>query len=142
MKTKIFILIVFLLGLSSYNVYSQESMGIGNSVKNIYEVNTVETISGEVTNIDKVFSDKNMSYGVQMNLYSSNGQILVNLGPSWFVENQNINIASGDYVNVTGSRININGDQVIIAKEVMKEDKVLMLRDDNGYPFWAVWPNR
>ncbi|MBK8981835.1 MAG: hypothetical protein IPM38_05805 [Ignavibacteria bacterium] len=28
---------------------------------------------------------------------------------------------------------------VIIAKEIIKGDEVLTLRDDNGYPYWAGW---
>ena len=140
MKTKIFILFVLLFGLSSFKIYSQE--GFGSGINNIYDVNTVEKISGEVTSLDKVYSDNNISYGNHLTLYSNNGQILVQLGPAWFVENQDIQIIAGDYVTVTGSRVTYNGSQLIVAKEVMKEDKVLLLRDDNGYPLWAAWPNR
>jgi hypothetical protein len=129
-----------LFGLSSYKVYSQE--GFGSGINNIYDVNTVEKISGEVTSLDKVYSDNNISYGNHLTLYSNNGQILVQLGPAWFIENQDIQIIAGDYITVTGSRVTYNGSQLIVAKEVMKEDKVLLLRDDNGYPLWAAWPNR
>lgn len=141
MKTKLFILSAMLFGLFAYNVYSQDGVGIGSGISNIYDVNTVETLSGEVTSIDKIFSNNNM-YGLHMTIYSSDGQMLVHLGPVWFVENQDIEIVAGDYVIVTGSRVNFNDTQVIIAKEVMKDEKVLLLRDDNGYPLWAAWPNR
>jgi hypothetical protein len=141
MKTKIFILLALLSGLFSYNVYSQDGLGQGSGISNIYDVNTVETLSGEVTGIDKIYTSNNM-YGLHMTIYSGNGQMLVHLGPVWFVENQDIEIAEGDYVIVTGSRITFNDTQVIIAKEVMKDEKVLLLRDDNGYPLWAAWPNR
>ena len=77
-----------------------------------------------------------------MVLYTEIGLIAVHLGPAWFVENQNVDIISGDYVSVTGSKLTYNGNQIIIAKEVMKDDKVLLLRDDKGYPLWAAIPNR
>lgn len=141
MKKKLFILSALLFGLFTYNVYSQDGIGIGSGISNIYDVNTVETLSGEVTSIDKIYSNNNM-YGLHMTIYSSDGQMLVHLGPVWFVENQDIEIVPGDYVVVTGSRVNFNDTQVIIAKEVMKEEKVLLLRDDSGYPLWAAWPNR
>jgi hypothetical protein len=142
MKTKLFILIVLMLGLSAFNAYSQEKDGIGSGYKNLYDINTVETITGEIISVDKVYSDNNLTYGVHMALYSSEGLLSVHLGPSWFVDNQEIQLTSGDFVSVTGSRLTFNNNQIIIAKEVMKDNAVLLLRDDTGYPLWAAMPNR
>ncbi len=140
MKKNIFTLFVILMGFLAYNVYSQD--GLGSGINNIYDVNTVETISGEVTSVDNIKSENTLYYGVHITMYSINGQIVVHLGPSWFVENQDVQIAVGDYVIATGSRVTYNENQVIIAKEVMKENNVLLLRDDKGYPLWAAMPNR
>lgn len=142
MKTKIVIMLALLLGCLSFNVYSQDGLSIGSGFNNLYDINTVETISGEVISVDKIYSDNTSVYGVHMALYSIDGLISIHLGPSWFVDNQDVQITNGDYVIVTGSKVNINGNQIIIAKEVIKEDKVLLLRDDNGYPLWAAMPNR
>jgi hypothetical protein len=142
MKTKLYILIALLFGFSVFNAYSQDEVGIGSGFKNLYDINTVETIIGEVISVDKVYSDNNLTYGVHMALYSVEGLISIHLGPSWFVDNQDIQLTSGDYVSVTGSRLTFNNNQVIIAKEVMKDSAVLLLRDDTGYPLWAAMPNR
>jgi len=142
MKTKIFILFALLFGLISYRAYSQAGLGLGSGLYNIYDVNTIETISGEVASFEKVFSGNNTTYGITLALYSGNGQISVHLGPSWFVENQEIKITEGDYINVTGSRVFYHGNQIIIAKEIMKENKVLLLRSDSGYPLWAAMPDK
>ncbi len=137
MKTQIYILFALLFGFLTFNnIYSQDGLIPGSSIANPYNVNTVESISGEVISIDNVNTGNNV-YGMHMIIYSSNGQISVILGPVWFVENQEVQIVAGDFVIATGSRITEDGNQVIIAKEVMKEDKVLMLRDDNGYPLWS-----
>jgi hypothetical protein len=144
MKTKIFILFTSLIISFFFNcTYSQSGLNPGIDYNSIYDLKTVEITGGTVTSVDKVYSDKNnTNYGVHITLYSGNIQIPVQLGPVWYIENQDVLINAGDYVTVTGSRVIYKNEQVIIAKEVTKEDKVLMLRDSNGYPLWAAMPNR
>jgi len=108
----------------------------------MYDVNTVETISGQVTKVDKIYPDNNMSYGIHLTLSTTTGEISVHLGPGWFIENQDTEVNAGDNVTVTGSKVTYEGSEVIIAKEVTKGDEVLKLRDDNGFPLWSGWRNR
>jgi len=144
MKTKTFILFTSLIISFLFNcAYSQSVQSPGIDYKSIYDLKTVEVTGGIVTSVDKIYSDKNnTNYGVHIMLYSENSRIPVHLGPAWYMENQDVQITSGDYLTVIGSRVTLNCNQVIIAKEVMKEDKILMLRDSNGYPLWAALPNR
>lgn len=142
MKSKTFILFVLLFIISSCNLYSQKGWGPGSNYNKIYDVNTVETISGQVTKIDKIYPNKNMSYGIHMTINTSSGEISVHLGPGWYIENQDTQINQDDNVSVTGSKVTYEGIKVIIAKEVTKGDEVLKLRDDNGFPLWSGWRNR
>ena len=137
MKSKIFFLLVLLFALSTYNLYSQRASGPWSTYNSIYDVNTVETIFGQVRSVDKMYSSNNMSYGFHMTVYTTTGDISVHLGPGWFIENQVIQIYKDDNVTIKGSRVTYEGSNVIIAKEVIKEGQVLMLRDDNGYPLWS-----
>lgn len=144
MTTKTFILFTSLIISTLLNsAYSQSALNPGIDYNGIYDVKTVEITGGTVTSIDKTYSVKNnANYGVHITLYSDKRQMPVHLGPAWYVENQDVQIIPGDYLTVIGSIVTINDDQVIIAKEIMKDDKVLMLRDSNGYPLWAATPNR
>jgi len=144
MKTKTFILFISLIISCMFNsAYSQSGRSPGIDYNSIYDLKTVEVTGGTVTSVEKVYSDKNnTNYGVHITLYSENKQVPVHLGPAWYIENQDIQISAGDYLTVIGSRVTINSDQVIIAKEITKEDKILMLRDSNGYPLWAAMPIR
>ena len=142
MKSRIFLLTALFFVFSSCNLYSQKEWGPGSKYNNIYDVNTVETISGKVIKIDKIYPDKNTSYGVHMVLSTSSGDVSVHLGPGWYIENQDVQINTDDNVTVTGSRVAYEGNQVIIAKEVTKGDLVLKLRDDSGYPLWSGWRNK
>jgi hypothetical protein len=105
----------------------------------LYNLKTVETISGEVVSIDIITPMKGMSNGVHLLLKTDKETISVHLGPSWYIENQDISIKPKDEVEVKGSLITFDGKPAIIAAELKKGNEVLQLRDDNGYPVWSGW---
>lgn len=142
MKTGKFYLAAALVLLFAGNIYSQNGWGPGSSYNRMYDTKTVETISGSVISIDQILPDKNMSVGIHLLLNTVNGNVSIHLGPAWYIDNQDIQIIKGDNVSVTGSKVTYNGDQVIIAKEVIKGDQILKLRDENGYPLWSGWRNK
>lgn len=139
MNTRKFYLAAVLVLFFAGNIYSQNGWGPGSNYNRLYDVKTIETVNGSVTSIDQVSPDKDMSTGVHLILNTANGKISVNLGPAWYIDNQEVQINKDDNITVTGSKVTYNGDQVIIAKEVVKGDQVLKLRDDNGYPVWSGW---
>lgn len=142
MKTGKFYLAAALVLIFAGNIYSQNGWGPGSSYNRMYDTKTVETISGSVISIDQILPDKNMSVGIHLLLNTVNGNVSIHLGPAWYIENQDIQIIKGDNVSVTGSKVTYNGDQVIIAKEIIKGDQLLKLRDENGYPLWSGWRNK
>ncbi len=142
MNTRKFYLAAAIVLVFAGNIYSQNGWGPGSKYNRLYDVKTIETANGSVVSIDQVSPDKNMSTGVHLLLNTANGNISVHLGPSWYIDNQEIQINKGDNITVTGSKVTYNGDQVIIAKEIVKGDQVLKLRDDNGYPVWSGWRNK
>jgi hypothetical protein len=103
----------------------------------MYNPNTVETISGNVIDIEKMTPMKGMDFGLHLILKTDNKQISVHLGPAGFVENQEMKIEPNDRITVKGSRVTSNGNPTIIAAEVMKGSKVLKLRDERGVPVWS-----
>lgn len=111
--------------------------GPGSQYGRMYNPTTVETISGEVQRVDLISPMKGMSQGVHLAVKTDQGPISVQLGPAWFIENQDMKIQPGDKVEITGSRIVFQGKPAIIAKEVKKGNEVLALRDQNGFPVWS-----
>jgi hypothetical protein len=61
----------------------------------------------------------------------------VHLGPAAFVSSKNFEFAKGDRIAVTGSKVKMSGEDVIIAREIKKADKTLTLRDAQGFPLWS-----
>ena len=102
-----------------------------------YNTKTVETIHGKVLRVDSMTPRHRMSQGVHLQFKTSNGVIPVHLGPSWYIENQEIEIKPNDTLKIVGSRINFDGEQVIIAAQITKEETTVKLRDTNGFPVWS-----
>ncbi len=115
----------------------RKTWGAGSQYNRMYNVNTVETITGEVISVDKITPVKGMSYGIHLLVKTGKETISVHLGPSWFMDNQKIKINPKDKVTVTGSRITYKSIPAIIGSEITKGDVTLTLRDKNGYPVWS-----
>ena len=116
--------------------------GSGSQYNKMYDPKALETITGEVTAVDRIVPVKGMSGGVHMNVKTDKETISVHLGPSWYLENQDVKIAAKDKVEVKGVRTTFAGKPAIIAAEVKKGDEVLKLRDDSGFPVWSGWRRR
>jgi len=71
------------------------------------------------------------------------GQVHVSLGPVWYLERQEFEIAPGDEVQVKGMcDKEQSGKLRIIAYEISKGDYLLALRDSQGRPYWEAWRKR
>lgn len=108
----------------------------GSAYNSQFDPDTVETLSGELVKMD-IFMPKGLSLGVQILLKTAKDTLPVHLGPVWFMKKQKREIAPGDRLEITGSRVNSGGKQVIMASEIKKGDKTLKLRDEKGVPVWG-----
>jgi hypothetical protein len=113
--------------------------GYRNEFNRIYNLNTVETISGKVISINAITPRQGMSQGVHLQLKTKQEVINVYLGPSWYLDNQNLQIKPKDKIEVTGSKVNFDGQPSLIAAQVKKGKDTLVLRDENGFPVWSRW---
>ena len=117
--------------------------GPGGPCCSMFNQETDETVSGEVVSIDEIIHGKGASsYGVHLTVKTDKETVPVHLGPGWYIENQDITIEPNDKVEIKGSRITFNGKPAIIAYEVKKEEEILVLRDENGFPAWSGWRRR
>ncbi len=105
----------------------------------MYNVKTVETITGTVLNVDTFTPTSGMSKGVNLQVKTQKGTIPVHLGPAWYIENQEITIKPEDKVEIKGSKTNFARKPAIIAAEVKKGNMTLVLQDEYGFPVWNGW---
>ena len=111
--------------------------GAGSLYRKLFNPSTVETIRGEVVDMRKVTPAPGMCEGFDLLVKTEKETVTVNLGPVWFIENQDIKFEPKDKVEVTGSRVSFGGKAQMIASQIKKGDYVLEMRDRFGSPVWS-----
>ena len=125
--------------ITSPSSFAQRGMGVagGRGYPGLYDTTTVQTVRGEVTAVENVAAARGTGAGVHVTLKSDSGSVNVHLGPDWYVNKQSVKIGKGDRITVTGSRIVLQGKSLLVAEQVKKGEKTLILRDRQGYPRWS-----
>ncbi len=103
----------------------------------MFDPKTVGTVEGVVLSVERFIPLRQMGWGLLVRLETKTEVIAVHVGPGWFIEDKEFEILRGDRLEVRGSRIVFNGQPAIIATQVKKGGKVLLLRNDNGVPVWS-----
>lgn len=143
--------VIGLLGLTlSSSLMAQSGMamkgsggwGAGSAYGRMYDLQNIETLSGEVITVERITPMRAMNQGVHLTVKTTTETVSVHLGPAWYIENQDISIAAKDQVEIKGSRITFNGEAAMIAAEVKKDNDILQLRDAKGFPVWSGWRRR
>lgn len=126
-------------GQGRFRWRGSQGWGGGSQYSRIYDATTVDTVEGNVVNVDLFSPGPGMAPGVHLLLRAGDETITVHLGPAWYIENQEGQIESGDQVRVVGSRVSLDGEAVLIAAAVTRGNETLVLRDEIGVPFWSGW---
>ena len=71
-------------------------------------------------------------------LLMKNGDDMIDLYlcPKSFMDDMGVTFSKGDAIAFTGSKVKQDGVDLILAREVVKGQDTLILRDDKGNPVW------
>lgn len=123
--------------------YAQRGNGPGDGtgrraprMERNYDMNTVETISGEVVSLETP-AGKGGYPGSHLMLKTDGETIPVHLGPAWHMNEQPLQVKVGDQITVKGSRVIYEEKPAVIAGEITRGSESLKLRDETGRPLWA-----
>jgi hypothetical protein len=130
-------IILGIAALASAQARPRQGGGLGPGGGRIYNPATEMTFSGTVQEVKSVPGPANGPGGVHLVVRTDAGVQDVHLGPAAYIESQKFAFAAGDAVTVTGSKVTVNGQDAVIAREVKKGDQVLTLRDARGIPRWS-----
>ena len=127
-------------GASSWQGWrGSHGWGVNSPYQRLYKPETVMMIAGDVLSIEKRVLMKKMYFGIVLILKSQQETLPVHLGPVWYIERLDFEISKGDQLEIKGAKALLNNQPAIIAAEVKKGDRVLILRDNAGIPVWAGW---
>jgi hypothetical protein len=104
-----------------------------------YDPQKVETITGEVTQVQK---SPRRSKGVHVQVKTDKETVIAISAPAFYLDQQKLNLAAGDKVEIKGSRIKHPQMAIILAGELKKGDQVVKFRDEQGKPLWSMGPKR
>ena len=103
-------------------------------------VNEVEQLTGKpVTSTAPMFANCPRGWaGTHLSITTDQGTtIIVHVGPSTFLAQNNFALAKGDKLAILGSKVQYVGSEFLIAREISKGDQSLKLRDNEGFPLWS-----
>lgn len=133
---RLFGIILAIAAITLYLVpagYAQAGMG---KAHRIYDPTTETTVSGTVEEVHTIAGRGGWS-GVHLTLKTEDGDFDVHVGPAAYIEKEHFTFTKGDNIEVTGSRVTYDEHDAIIAREIVKDEETLTLRDVHGYPEWA-----
>jgi hypothetical protein len=59
------------------------------------------------------------------------------LCPESFLKDMGVSFSKGDNIGFTASKVKQNGADILLAREVVRGNETLVLRDDKGVPVWT-----
>jgi hypothetical protein len=100
-----------------------------------YDLTTETKMKGTVEAL-KLPEKGNVKEWAHLVLKSGDSTIDVYLCPKSFLDDMGSNLAKGDEVSLTGSKVKQGDADLILAREVVKGSDTLVLRDEKGKPVW------
>jgi len=100
-----------------------------------YDPATVISISGIIQDVREMVHPVGMK-GIHVTLRVEKRTVQIYLCPARFLGAFELRLAKGDDIQVTGSKVKFGGSDLILARQVRKNNEVLVLRDEHGRPYW------
>ncbi len=101
-----------------------------------YDVSTEVKIKGTIEDVKEMTMGKGEA-GVHLMVKTASETIEVRLCPSGYLKDFEIALSKGQTVEVTGSKVKVEGKDVILAREVVQGNNTVVLRDNKGAPVWT-----
>ena len=119
------------------NMTGSGGYGVESQYNRFYNNRRLVQIKGTITGKVKGTPLEGMAESATILVRDANRHVYsVDLGPSWYLQNQIVKLNLGDKVRVTGSPAKIGRESLILAKSVSRGKNVLALRDRAGFPYW------
>jgi hypothetical protein len=106
-----------------------------------YDTATVVDVMGKVTDVWEVAPFMPLE-GVHLTIESGSGTLDVYVGPADFVKIFGVTFNKDAKIEVIGSRVMHEYDDVVLAREIRIYDVTITLRDRDGRPYWTGWGRR
>ena len=131
-----FAVLVLALAMLGVPLAAQPGPGPGRGPGPRYDKATEMTIEGTVKEV-RYPDDGRGRKGLHLTVAAGQDSWDVHLGPASWIESKGFSFAAGDVLTILGSKVEVEGKPVLIARRITKGDSKLELRDEQGRPLWA-----
>ena len=107
--------------------------GPGEQGAALYNVATESTVKGTVRAVEDYtcpVSENEM--GRHLRMQSATGTMEIHLAPARVMRSQKFSFSPGDQIEVLGSKVKVQGQESIIAREVTRGSESFFIRDREG----------
>jgi hypothetical protein len=132
---RVILFVTMTLSLAVSIAYAQKRKGQMQGMPR-YDTATEVTLRGTITKVETHTGRMGWN-GTHLVVSFEAETVTVHVGPSNYLHQQGFSFAAGEQIDVTGSRIKFEGSDVLIAKEIKRGEKVLVLRNSEGIPVWS-----
>jgi sporulation protein YlmC with PRC-barrel domain len=109
----------------------------------LFRPKTVEKWRGKIVRTETVTPMTGMDPGTAIVVrVDDRNNLVVHLGPEWFVKRQQDKFTDGEEVEVVGSKVDLDQKPIVMATQVRLQGRTMHLRDANGVPAWDTWQER
>jgi hypothetical protein len=130
-----------LLLIGAVSVVMAQTPGTGRGASPMYDVKTETTIKGTVESVETVTGTagrgRHSLGGTHLTVKTETETLEVHVGPTAYLTEKGITLAKDDTLEILGSRVTIDKEPVVIAKQIKKGDNTWTLRDASGRPVWS-----
>jgi hypothetical protein len=134
-----------ILGISTLLTAASVSIVVAQAgpgaARPMYDVKTETMITGTVQSVDSVSGagggGRHAAGGTHLVVKTEKETLAVHVGPTAYLTEQRITLGTGDTLEILGSRIAMDGESVVIARQIKKGDNTWTLRDASGRPLWS-----
>ena len=107
----------------------------------MYDVTTETTIVGTVESVQNVTGSGGRGRGgmggTHLVVKTEKDAVAVHVGPTAYLAEKGITLAKGDKLEILGSKVTVDNETFLIARQIKKANNTWSLRDASGRPAWS-----
>jgi hypothetical protein len=118
----------------------------GSDYDKLFDPKEADSLKGRVAKIYDIKPFDDMATGIALQIEDKKDKTLetVHLGPKDFVDLASIGLKEGDQVKVVGAWAEVDGQDVLLAVKVKKDEntQLKVRRTRDGFPYWSMTPEQ
>lgn len=102
-----------------------------------YDSGSEATVKGTVQEVREVPGSCMGETGLHLILTTDAGSLEVQVAPVEFLKVMEVTFAKGEKLDIVGSKVTLDGNPLVLAREINQNGNQVVVRDKKGEPVWT-----